>query len=258
MKKINLIIKSVILIFLPILILLTPKQKTTINNTVVYEKITPFKLNSNSITYNQINSSPNLSTNSADDNIISPSRQEVINKAEDMTEVKWTPTKNLTDKNALYIFLKGKTYCGIPYSMGSYQTTSSNDFLSKLNITNSLIGNDCSGFVSAAWGIKRQTTLSLFNAAKKGTLIDGKSVKEIPWDTIKAGDAIMHDNGKGKGHIVLYLSTDNKNSDLLTVYEQNVSTLVPFHPIPTARKDIRSKNALIKEGYFPIRLMILN
>lgn len=261
---ISFIVKSIVSTFLLVVILyfsvfviLAPNQKTVINNTITYDKITPYELNNNLITYNDDNIQ-NPITNPVANNLISSARQEVINKAKAMSEVTWSPKKNIIDKKSKYIFLKGKTYYGIPYSMAPYQVTSANDFLSRINGTNSLIGNDCSGFISAAWGIKRQTTLSLFYAAKKGLLVDGKAVKEISWNDIKIGDALLHDNGKGKGHIMLYVSTDTKNSDSLNVYEQNISTLVPFQPVPVARKDTRSKTSLIKEGYFPIRLMTLN
>lgn len=257
MKSIVSAFLLVVILYFSIFVILAPNQKTVINNTITYDKITPYELNNNSITYNDDNIK-NPITNSVANNLISSARQEVINKAKAMAEVKWSPRKNIIDKISKYIFLKGKTYYGIPYSMDSYQVTSANDFLSKINSTNSLIGNDCSGFVSAAWNIKRQTTLTLFCAAKNGVLVDGKVVKEISWNDIKTGDALLHDNGKGKGHIMLYVSTDTKNSDSLTVYEQNVSTLVPFQPIPVARKDTRSKTSLIKQGYFPIRLMTLN
>lgn len=277
MKKImcfiSFITKSVISMFLLALILyfvlfiaLAPKQNVAVTNTTVFDKISPYELTNNSITYNDNTnnfsqipaSTTSTAASAAANNIITPACQKVISNAQAMIEVKWIPKKNLVDKIAHYIFVKGKTYTGIPYSMDSYQAGSALDFLSKQNSTNYLVGNDCSGFVSAAWGIKRQTTLTLFEAAKKGILVDGKAVKEISWNDIKPGDALLHDNGKGKGHIMLYLSTDSTNTDSLTVYEQNVSTLVPFEPIPTARKDVRSKNALIKEGYFPIRLMTLN
>lgn len=46
-------------------------------------------------------------------------------------------------------------------------------FLPKINTSKKIYGNDCSGFVSIAWGISRQATLILFNAVKYGTGIDG-------------------------------------------------------------------------------------
>ena len=172
-----------------------------------------------------------------------------------MVNVRWTPKYNLLDSVGHYIFLKGKTYTGIPYILGGYQVSSSNDFLSHINTSNKLYGNDCSGFVSIAWGVSRQTTLSLYNAAKHGNKIDGKSVETIPWEELKPGDALLLDNGNGKGHILLFINFDPSNNNSINVYEQNVATLVPFQPLPLAREDIRSKRALEKFGYIPIRLI---
>ena len=69
---------------------------------------------------------------------------------------------------------------------------------------------------------------------------------------------MLKDNGKGDGHIMLYSSADSKNLDNIYVYEQNVSTVVPFAPLPAERKDIRSKAKLKEYGYIPIRLEGLN
>jgi hypothetical protein len=138
--------------------------------------------------------------------------------------------------------------------MDLYQTMSPQDFLNKIKGSNILYGNDCSGFVSATWGVSRQTTLTLYNAAKNGTKIDGRTVCEIPWEDLRPGDALLIDNGKGKGHVMLYINTDTKKSDNINVYEQDIQTIIPFEPIPVARKDVRSMSTMIKEGYIPIRL----
>jgi len=139
--------------------------------------------------------------------------------------------------------------------MDSYQVSSPNDFLSKINKSKILYGNDCSDLVSVAWGISRQTTLSLYNDIKSGSKIGNKYVCQISWDNLRPADALLIDNGKGEGHIMLYINSDKKNSDNLNVYEQDISTIMPYEPIPVARKDIRSKSKLMKEGYIPIRLM---
>jgi hypothetical protein len=173
-----------------------------------------------------------------------------------MVEVKWSPQYNIIDKYGSYVFVKGKSYYGIPYSENLYQVSSVSNFLSKIRNSEILYGNDCSGFVSAAWGISRQTTLTLFNAVKNGIKIDGKTVSEISWNDLRAGDALLIDNGKGDGHIMLYIDADSKNSDDLNVYEQDIETIIPFEPLPVARKDVRYKSTLMKEGYIPIRLLI--
>jgi hypothetical protein len=141
--------------------------------------------------------------------------------------------------------------------MNLYQVSSVENFLSKISNSKILYGNDCSGFVSAAWGISRQTTLTLFNAVKNDDKIQGKNVSQISWNDLEPGDALLIDNGKGDGHIMLYINSDGKNRDKLNVYEQDVQTIIPFEPLPLARKDIRYKSTLMKEGYIPIRLLVL-
>ncbi len=220
---------------------------------VNYKSAVSFQLKNKDIFYN-IGNNESIDDNKESDGISASARKEILNRARAMAEVKWSPKYNLIDKHAHYIFLKGKTYCGIPYSMGAYQTSSASDFLSKINNSSILYGNDCSGFLSSAWGLSRQTTLSLFNAVKNRKKIDGRRVTEISWNDLKPGDAILRDNGKGNGHVVLYINTDDGDSDKLYVYEQNIITRIPFEPIPTARKDVRYRSTLIKQGYIPIRL----
>jgi len=256
-KLVLTIILALILIFIAF-IKLSPK-KSIINHNMDKSgmaRITPFNLDEKEITYNDNNNSsksPSQNTN----NTLTTERKAVLDRAQAMVEVKWTPKYNMRNKDGAYTFVKGKTYNGIPYSMDSYQVRAASEFLFKISNSQTLYGNDCSGFVSAAWGISRQTTFSFYEAVNHGKKIDGKSVGEISWNDLKPGDAILHDDGKGKGHIVLYIGTDSKDSDKMYVYEQNVSTIVPFQPLPVARKDIRSKAAMKKEGYFPIRLMTL-
>lgn len=243
-----------LLIFLTVLVVLNPVQEIDNNTANNIQSVPPFQLGSNDIIYDKSNNTSDLNPNKAIINTSNDERQEILNRAKAMVEVKWTPKQNIIDKYAIYAFIKGKTYYGIPYSMDSYQITSVDDFLSRISNSSVLYGNDCSGFVSAAWGISRQTTLSVFNAVKNASKIDGKTVRKISWDELVAGDALLLDNGKGKGHIMLYIDTDSKDSDKVNVYEQNVQTIFPFQPIPVARKDVRSKSSLIKDGYIPIRL----
>lgn len=218
-------------------------------NTNTNISIPTFKLNNTSVTYNK---------NSTTTSNYSITRSEALNRAREMTEVRWTPKYNLFDKYGHYVFIKGKTYYGIPYSMSYYQTSSVSDFLSKINNSKIIYGNDCSGFISTCWKIGRQTTLSLLHAVKYHNKIDGKAISQISWQDLKPGDALLVDNGKGEGHIMMYINTDPKNNNELNVYEQNIETIIPFYPVPTARRDIRFKNTLIKDGYIPIRLMTID
>lgn len=236
------------LIIIILIFIFTMPSNVKIKNSNLKMNIPTFKLNDTSITYSKNNiNSPNYSID----------RNEVLNRAKEMTQVKWTPKYDLFDKYGHYIFKKGNTYYGIPYSMDYYQTSSINDFLHKINNSKIIYGNDCSGFISICWGVSRQTTLSLLHAVKYHNKIDGKNVIQISWNDLKPGDTLLVDNGKGEGHIMMYINTNPKNSNELNVYEQNIQTTVPFYPVPTARKDTRFKNILIKEGYIPIRLMTM-
>lgn len=210
----------------------------------------PFSLSTNDVIYN-------TKANVSRPNIIKEDSLEeaMLNRTKAMTEVKWTPKYNLIEKKCSYIFIKGKTYQGVPYSEDYYQVSSPNNFLSKINNSKILYGDDCSDLVSIAWGINRQTTFSLYNDIRNGYKIGNKYVWQISWNDLRPADALLIDNGRGHGHIMLYINSDKKNSDNLNVYEQDISTTTPYEPIPVAREDIRSKSTLIKEGYIPIRLM---
>jgi len=227
-------------------------KSTKLNNIV---KISSFSLSDNDIIYNTKVASSIPKVKTKDESKSNVLKEKILNRAKAMTEVKWIPDHNLSDKNCTYTFIKGKTYQGVPYSMGLYQVSSPENFLSKINKSKILYGNDCSGLVSTAWGIKRQTTLSLYNDIKNGSKIGNKYVCQISWNDLRPTDALLLDDGKGKGHIMLYINSDEKNSNNLNVYEQNISTVTPYEPIPVARKDVRSKSKLMKTGYIPIRLV---
>lgn len=207
--------------------------------------LSSFLLNAKDIIYQSQNSNTNDLTDSE--------REKIIENAKEMAGVKWIPDYDLKDKSANYIFKKGVTYTGIPYSMDAVQVNSDKNFLSRIKKSKIIYGNDCSAFVSFSWGVKRQTTLSIYKAMKGKQSIDKNAyVVQISWESLKPGDALLREDGSGKGHIMLFCSQDN---DKIIVYEQNVPTTYPYQPFPVARKDIRSKNTLIKENYIPIRLV---
>lgn len=246
----NVFVTLILIVFIIAIFTPAANQDSNVNKNInKFFNIMPFDIKNDDIGYedNSENQPAKLSV----------SRDEAINRAKAMVEVKWTPKYNLVDKTTSYVFQKGKTYYGIPYSRDSYQITSSNDFLKKIEKGKTLYGNDCSGFLSAVWGITRQTTLSFYNAVKQNKKVDGNSVAEISWNDIMPGDAILMDDGKGNGHVMLYIGKDSKDSDKIYVYEQNVATSVPYEPIPVARKDERSVKNLKNIGYFPIRLETL-
>ncbi|MBC8061609.1 MAG: hypothetical protein H7Y18_13210 [Clostridiaceae bacterium] len=247
-KKIFNVFITLVLFILIFSIIINPKI-----NIKKEKSIIPFSFNDKNITYDNDNSL-NLITDSETDKDLEVKRTDVINRAKAMAEVKWIPKYDIKNSYGNYTFKKGKTYTGIPYTMDIYQVSSVSDFLAKIKDSKEVYGNDCSGFVSIAWGISRQTTLTLFNSVKHGSIIDGHLISEISWDDLKPGDALLKDNGKGDGHIILYNETDDNNSDNIFVYEQNISTKAPFETLPVARKGTRSKVNLKNNGYFPIRL----
>lgn len=263
LKGIKLILNILVLLMMLVFIFTTFRpvsttiSSTNSNDTSIADSINllPYILDDKDIVHESVQDSNNEEAPADDTSTPGITREEVLKRAEEMTEVKWTSKYNLVDKKGLYIFRRGQTYTGIPYTMDGYQVTSAAGFLSKINKSKTLYGNDCSGFVSAVWGISRQTTLSLYNAVKQNKTVDGIPVHLIAWEDLKPGDALLLDNGKGKGHIMLFIDGDTKNKDKLYVYEQNIATIVPYEPIPVARKDTRSREKLQKEGYIPIRLM---
>ncbi|AZT89964.1 hypothetical protein ELD05_04465 [Caldicellulosiruptor changbaiensis] len=93
----------------------------------------------------------------------SNSREDIVNKAKKMVEISWTPKKDLVGWRGNFIFAKGKTYKGIPYSQTEYQkddtgfleSLNKNDFYdyyTRFGIRMPKYGRDCSAFVSFAWG----------------------------------------------------------------------------------------------------------
>jgi len=246
-------ILSIFIIFFWIIILFPAKAPIT-NKAISKTFVAAYNINLQDIIYSEKQelASPALETVI----VQKPESREdkILKAAKAMAEIKWVPKYDLLDKIASYTFKKGVTYTGVPYSMDGYQISTVNDFEEKIKSSKIIYGNDCSGFVSAAWGIKRQTTLGFYNALKNKTLIDGKVLSQLSWSDLKLGDALLLDNGKGVGHIMLFVSFEGNNKDNVRVYEQNISTKVPYGPIPVVREDIRSLTNLKASGYIPIRL----
>ncbi|AAM25871.1 hypothetical protein M2349_002388 [Caldanaerobacter subterraneus subsp. tengcongensis MB4] len=163
-------------------------------------------------------------------------RDYVVDKAKRMVDVSWTPSQNLTGWLGRYTFTKGVTYKGIPYS----QTPNQRDeigFLQSLNNAadfyvpytdpNGRImpryGSDCSGFVSFAWGISRQTTWSFLQGIKNGTYkkvgsynVDNPTSSELltSYLQLQRGDAVVNE-----GHTFLIAYNDKTNKKVYA-YEQ--------------------------------------
>jgi hypothetical protein len=164
----------------------------------------------------------------------------IIERARGMIYVRWTPPEDIHMWNSDKEFEKGIMYEGIPYTQSTNQVRDSKEFLQELNNKSSIeftenncigpnYGNDCSGFVSAVWGIPRCTTHDI-----------EKYTKRIDFNDLKPGDALLTDE-----HIMLFSNWNNEKHNSLTVYEQTP---------PKARMQIYSISYLNSKNYKAIRL----
>ncbi len=126
-----------------------------------------------------------------------------VKRASQMTEIRWTPLKNVQSWGSYFTYEAGKTYKGLPYSQavgGSYGGhyvpwyTSLDGFLSVVNSENSLFytsrctygrggpayGTDCSAFVS--WALDLPSRCNTSNITKYGTQ------KASTYSAIQVGD----------------------------------------------------------------------
>jgi hypothetical protein len=107
------IFASIILITF-VVIIFTPSHNTQRGN------ILSFSLSNKDIIYNNKSDSDITKAQIDNSGMSDALREEVLNRAKAMTEVKWTPKCNLIDKKGGYIFTKWKIYNGVPYSMDTY------------------------------------------------------------------------------------------------------------------------------------------
>ena len=115
-------------------------------------------------------------------NMTNEQRLRYVQNANSMVNYKWTPTQNLTGWKGNYVFKAGTTYSGIPYTQSPNQTNladfqealTKSDFYSTYTNSSGKMpryGNDCSGFLSFAYEIPRQTTAQFDYGLKSGTYI---------------------------------------------------------------------------------------
>ena len=111
-----------------------------------------------------------------------------------------------------------------------------------------MYGNDCSGFVSIAWGIERTGTATFIEGMKKGRFKKvGNYNSSSPSSTallaaykvMQPGDALVKE-----GHIMLVASVDALGQSV-TVYEQT-----PYY----ARISKKSFSSLLEHSYCPITI----
>lgn len=139
----------------------------------------------------------------------SEERLEIKNRAADMVSLIWRPTSNLVGWNGEMTFYANEYYWGIPYSQTPNQVdtdgftasmSNSNFYTTYVRVNKDgsttsmpMYGNDCSGFVSFAWGIFRTTT---------ATFIGYPSIGD--YSNLESGDAVVYrNNEKNEGHIIL-------------------------------------------------------
>lgn len=153
----------------------------------------------------------------------SEERAEIIEKSTAMVYLKWKPTSNLTGWRAKTIYQSGTTYTGIPYSQTIYQVDengfasamSKSDFYTSYFDSNGVeiprYGNDCSGFVSFAWGISRTTTYGFYN--------NYESIGD--YSNLRTGDAVVYRNSNA-GHIKLIMHNCPEPSENVSYNEPYV------------------------------------
>lgn len=195
-------------------------------------------------------------------------RESAVSIAKGMVEVQWTPTKYLTGwrGNSNYSFPAGQTVTGIAYSQTAYQkdkdgflnSLSYSDFYSsytrtinKQEITMPKYGSDCSGFVSYAWSISRNTTTGFLQGLKAGTyspvggayyrISDTYSIinyddvlMKTAFASIQKGDALIK-----SGHMFLVAAN---GTEVVYVYEQTPKS---------ARYTSYTYDQLADAGYVP-------
>ncbi|MBE6049949.1 MAG: NlpC/P60 family protein [Clostridium sp.] len=172
---------------------------------------------------------------------ISQTRQAIIKRAQDMVDMTWKTPKEFTGWKRQKVFKTNTTYTGMPYSQTPNQMTSPTNFTNSIqNYSGSLtltspqtqprFGNDCSGFVSAAWGISRHTTSTLPNVST-----------EISYSNLQPGDIL---NLAGS-HTFMFKGWSNASKTEMVVLEQTP---------PSAVQTIKSVAKCKTNGYKARRL----
>lgn len=156
-------------------------------------------------------------------------RLSILNIAEQMVDMVWTPTQNLNAYGSHPSFIAGTTYTGMPYTQchdqstydeffAAFNNSSSSGFYDNYTeggVTMPKYGNDCSGFVSICWGLFRDDTWrDRWNTTDFRNAIEAGTYDEVSYSNLLPGDALCK-----RGHIMLVKSVSTTNSTV-TVYEQ--------------------------------------
>lgn len=158
--------------------------------------------------------------------------QNIVKRARQMTEIQWTPVKDITGWGGGITYKAGVTYKGLPYGQpvdADYVPweTSLNGFLDAVNNSGSKMYTasatynkiapyysvDCSAFVSWAWGLSaRQDTRSIANFATQ--------ISKTSYENAQVGDCL----NKAGSHVVLITDITYDSSGKINSIEISEST----------------------------------
>ena len=165
--------------------------------------------------------------------VLTQGQKNIVKRARQMTEIQWTPQKNIVGWGWGLTYQAGVTYKGLPYGQpinASYVpwSTSLEGFLKAVNDPNSLMYTsysssnkrapyysvDCSAFVSWAWNLSsRQSTHSI---AQFATAISTSS-----YDDAQVGDCL----NKYAEHVVLITDIGYDSAGKINFIEISESTV---------------------------------
>ena len=158
--------------------------------------------------------------------------QNIVKRARQMTQIQWTPQKDIVGWDWGVTYRAGVTYTGLPYGQpldGDYVPweTSLEGFLAAVNDPSSLMYTDyatnkrapyysidCSAFVSWAWGLSQRVTTH--NMANYATAISSSS-----YANAQVGDCL----NKASSHVVLITDLAYDASGNIAAIEISESTV---------------------------------
>jgi hypothetical protein len=188
----------------------------------------------------------------------SAERDSILAKASAMYNFTWVPTRNVRGWKGNTTFEAGKSYRGMPYSQTAYQKDNTGflnalsndstfyDDYTRFDIIMPKYGSDCSGYVSFAFGISRQTTASFITGIKNGTYpkvgsynANSPSYNDLynAYGSLQYGDAVVKD-----GHAFLIAHSYGSSGTSYICYEQTP---------PSAQYTIWTRSDLANKGYMP-------
>jgi|GEM_PF-5420103 len=138
------------------------------------------------------------------------SRERIVEIAEDMIDVTWTPANTIYNYRSptqpRTTFHQGQMYRGVAYNM-IYEADDKQGFLGKVAVTpggDTSYGNDCSGFISISWRLPRRLNTVRFEDEVTGPAILARSLGAIgsgPSVELRLADAF---NRSGSHNILFH------------------------------------------------------